>query len=182
VTRTDLKPTRPDVREYDATKPLPADLVGRFDTVIINNPRHYVPDLPKIADALVPGGRIIVQGRAAWPANQKEGFNPEFDQLFREAVKAVQKANPGWTPKLGIQEPDLTAGIPHPTPRIPHPDRTPPLKSGELPGGLAVRVDLVPGPGSEPTKPAHIAGGPFFRTTGETTGGGPNARIVYWKK
>jgi hypothetical protein len=175
VTQTDLTPTRPGVRKLDATKELDADLVGRFDTVTINNPRHYVPDLAKLAKALVPGGRIIVQGRAKTSGNQLVGFNPEFDSMYTEAVKAVQKANPGWSPKLGIEEPDLD-------PAAAQPKNPPPPNPGILPGGLEVRVDLVPGPGSKPTAPAHIAGGGFHRTTGKPSGGGPNARLIYWKK
>jgi hypothetical protein len=172
VTETDIAPTRAGVRKLDAEKALDPELVGQFDTVLINNPRHYKPNLPELAKALVAGGRIIMQGRAKLVGNQKEGFNPEFDQLYQDAVKAVQKANPGWSPKLGIEEPSLD-------PSAPAPKNPPPAKPGILPGGLEVRIDLTPGPGSKPTKPAHVMGGDFHRTTGVPSGGGPNARLIY---
>src|SRR5262249_52420194 len=106
--------------------------------------------------------------------NQKTGFNVEFDELYQDAVKAVQKANPGWDPKLGIQELPLD-------PTAPAPTNPPPANPGVLPGGLEVWIDLTPGPASTPTRPAHIIGAEFHRTTGVPSGGGPNARIIYTK-
>ena len=174
VTQTDLNPTRPGVRELDATQPLPADLHGQFDTVLINNPRHYTPDLAELAKALRPDGRIIIQGRAGQYRASTEGINPEFHELYYDAVSAVQKANPGWNPSRGIQELPLD-------PTAPLPSNPPPANPGVLPNGLEVRIDLTPGPANTPTRPAHIMGADFHRTTGVPSGGGPNARIIYTK-
>jgi hypothetical protein len=106
VTQTDLNPARPGVSKLDATKPLPPDMHGQFDMVLINNPHGYDlrPHLPEIAKALRPDGRIIIQGQAGVFSGQKSGINPEFNQLYQDAAKALQKANPGWNPSRGIQE------------------------------------------------------------------------------
>lgn len=182
VTETDLTPTRPGVRQLDATKPLDPDLHGQFDTVLINNPRHYTPDLPELAKALRPDGRIIIQGRAGQYRASTEGVNPEFHKLYWDAVSAVQKANPGWDPSRGIQELPLEYQMtPVPSDAPPVPANAPPTNPGVLPGGLEVRIDLTPGPQRVPTRPAHIMGSDFHRTTGVPSGGGPNARIIYTK-
>jgi SAM-dependent methyltransferase len=180
VTKTDLKPVMPAgldpprvVRELDATGELPADLVGRFDTVWINNARHYTPNLPQLARALVPGGRIIVQGRARTVGNQTSGVNEEFDAMYTQALKAVEKANPGWSAKDGIQQPDLD-------PNAQLPKNPPPPNPGEWPGGLQVSIDLMSR--SPKTDSAHVAGSGFNRTGGTPSGGGPNARLVFWVK
>lgn len=163
VTQTDLTPPAPTtpaldpprvVRQFDATGPLPDDLVGRFETVLINNARYYRPNLPQLARALVPGGRIIFQGRAKTVGNQKDGFNPDFQQLYDEALTAVKAANPTWKPK----------------------DGTLPPNPGVI-GNLAVTIDLVP---SSKGDSSQIMGSDWHRTSGVRSGGGPNARLIYW--
>ena len=66
LTKTDIK-TRAGVTELDATKPVPPEFVGKADTIIINNPRGYVPNVAELGKALSPGGRIIIQGTGKPP-------------------------------------------------------------------------------------------------------------------
>jgi hypothetical protein len=73
IVRTDVVQTFPIDRILNAQDLLPGDLVGNFDTVIINNPRNYLPNLDQLGRALRPGGRIIIQGNL--------GRNPEFRTL-----------------------------------------------------------------------------------------------------
>jgi hypothetical protein len=86
VTATDVNPTRPNVQQLDANLPIPPAMQGKYDTVIINNPRGYDPDIANIGTALRPGGRIIIQGRA--PAN------PNFRKLVESAEQ--NKLPPGY--------------------------------------------------------------------------------------
>lgn len=78
VMRTDFNETFPIDRVLDARGHLPPDLVGKFDTVVINNPRGYIPNLEQMGRAVPPGGRIIVQGNL--------GRNPEFRQLVNNVA------------------------------------------------------------------------------------------------
>jgi hypothetical protein len=73
LVRTDIQSTFPIDRVLDATGSLPADMIGRFRLVIINNPRGYIPNLEQVGRALQPGGRIIIQGNL--------GRNPDFRRL-----------------------------------------------------------------------------------------------------
>jgi hypothetical protein len=79
--RTDIK-TRPGVDYLNATKDLSLEHVGQYDTVIINNPRGYVPDIEKVGKALRPHGRIIVQGKGELFPGQR-GINPNFNELLK---------------------------------------------------------------------------------------------------
>jgi hypothetical protein len=68
VTRSDISPAgNPDV-VLDATKPIPANLRGRFTTLMVNNPYGYKPNIGAMREALGPDGKIIVQGN--WEANK----------------------------------------------------------------------------------------------------------------
>ncbi len=82
--RTDIKP-RPGIDYLDAREPLPPEHIGRYDTVIINNPRGYVPEIDKIGQAVRPGGRIIVQGKGETFLGQR-GINPDFQRLLERPV------------------------------------------------------------------------------------------------
>lgn len=69
----------------DATKPVPPAFAGQFDSIIINNPRGYVPNIAELGRALRPGGRIVIQGRGRIGAPSKRnrrGFNPDFQALL----------------------------------------------------------------------------------------------------
>jgi hypothetical protein len=84
VRRTDIN-ARPGVDHLDANQRLPQEFVGRYDTVIINNPRGYVPDIENIGQAVRPGGRIIVQGKGETYPGQR-GINPDFQRLMQRPV------------------------------------------------------------------------------------------------
>lgn len=81
VTQTDVQ-TRAGVKYLDAERPVPPEYVGRFDTVLINNPRRYQPNITELGKALRPGGRIIVQGKAEVFKGQR-GINPDFNKLLK---------------------------------------------------------------------------------------------------
>jgi len=80
VTRTDLNPDFPIDRVLDAARgmTLPADMVGQYQSIIINNPRGYVPDLNQLARAVGPGGTIVIQGNL--------GRNPDFGTLVHNTA------------------------------------------------------------------------------------------------
>src|SRR5207302_880444 len=63
---------------------VPPEMKGQFDTVLINNPHGYEPNIEQLGEALRPGGRIIVQGRG--PANK------DFDKLFTTALE-IKRGN-----------------------------------------------------------------------------------------
>jgi hypothetical protein len=79
LTRTDYS-ARPGASQLDANAPIPPEMQGQFDTVFSNNPHGYQPDLGNVADALKPGGRMIMQGRA--PANRD--FQKVMDKVSPE--------------------------------------------------------------------------------------------------
>jgi hypothetical protein len=78
VLRTDIERTFPidEILDAGPNGKLPGHLVGQFDTVIINNPKEYVPNLTELGRALRPGGRIIIQGNT---------INPEFEKAIKTA-------------------------------------------------------------------------------------------------
>jgi hypothetical protein len=133
VTETDIAPSRPGVQPLDATKAVPPELLGKHDTILINNPRKYVPNVEELGKALKADGRIIIQGKGEVFKGQR-GVNPDFQKVL------AMPAPPGYR-KI---------------------------------------IDVEPGPPGTPTKPEHILGGPFFRTTGEPVNY-PNARVIFEK-
>jgi hypothetical protein len=148
--RTDIT-KRPGVSELDATGPVPPELVGQFDSIIINNPRGFVPNIAELGKALGPGGRIIVQGRGrVGPPKPKErGVNPDFQKLLDDP------APPGFR-KIVDLEPTMT--------------RTP----GEIMGGPFSRTDMTTGvPGQGPRPNARIIFEPDVPTPASATGPRP---------
>jgi hypothetical protein len=101
LTKTDILP-RKGVSELDATKPVPPELIGKADTIIVNNPRGYTPNIAELGKALSPGGRIIIQGTGKPPGSveinpgraevtvggktKKVTFNPDFQKLLDAEV------------------------------------------------------------------------------------------------
>jgi hypothetical protein len=152
--------TRPGVSELDATGPVPPELVGQFDSIIINNPRKYVPNIAELGKALGPGGRIIVQGRArVGPPKRKErGFNPDFQKLldnpappgFRKIVdlEPTMTRTPGEIMGGPFSRTDPTTGV---------------LGEGPLPNARIIFEPDVPTPttaiGSEPVPTPERPGG-----------------------
>jgi hypothetical protein len=104
VTATDVNPVRANVANLNANDDIPPDMVGRFDTVIINNPKGYTPDIQKIGKALRPGGRIIVQGRA--PANK------DFNRVVKQATPLKQ---PEGYKVIGSEETGYVETFPDPS-------------------------------------------------------------------
>ena len=165
TTRTDIRGTKPPrvsprgLHKLDATKPIPKEFVGQFDTVLINNPRGFVKSkaaaqriLGELAKALKPGGKIIVQGRGA-VSRRTRGINPDF-QKFLDADPP-----PGLTKTV---DPDQ-GGLPPPAP-VGH--------------GRRSRASDVP--------QEQILGGPFSSTSGKSLTspsgrGGPNSRVIFVK-
>src|SRR6185437_13232067 len=88
VTHTDINPHRPDVQFLDATKPPPEHMQGQYDTVIVNNPHGYVPDVAELGKTLKPEGRIIAQGKGKVSG---ETYNKDYQKLVDS------KAPPGMT-------------------------------------------------------------------------------------
>jgi hypothetical protein len=132
VTSTDLNPSRPGVEQLDATKPLDPQYRERFDTVLINNPRRYAPNIAELGNALRGNGRIIIQGKGEEFPGQRR-INPDFQKILEMPA----------------------------------------------PPGYRKIVDLPPGPPGT-SRPEHILGGPFFRTTGEPVNW-PNGRVIFEK-
>jgi hypothetical protein len=87
TTRTDIRGQKPaavstrGLHELDANLPIPTEFIRQFDTLIINNPRGYTPNILELGKALRPGGRIIIQGRGATHPKQR-GINPDFQRLL----------------------------------------------------------------------------------------------------
>jgi hypothetical protein len=75
IIRTDIEETFPIDRVLNAEAELADDLVDSVQAVIINNPRHYVPDLDELGKAVRPGGKIIIQGHRT--------ANPDMRQLIK---------------------------------------------------------------------------------------------------
>ncbi|WP_292388404.1 hypothetical protein [Methanosarcina sp. UBA5] len=82
VTQSDKNPSRSNVMELDAEKPLPPEMNGEYDSIMINNPRRYVPNIEKLGKALKPGGRIIVQGKGEVFKGMR-GANPDFEKVLK---------------------------------------------------------------------------------------------------
>ncbi|MGR6320737.1 hypothetical protein Q2K19_22110 [Micromonospora soli] len=148
LTRTDLQ-SRPGVLELDATKPIPSALRNQ-DAVLVNNPYGYAVDVAVLGEALRPGGRLIVQGRAEVVPGMR-GVNKYMNELL-EAVEAG-KIPAGYRVVSITKLPEVPSGRP-------------------LPADHPV-LDLSSGV----RKPAQVLGGPF-RATGGDPVSWPNAQIV----
>ena len=111
VTPTDINP-RPGAERLDATADVPPHMVGQYDTIIINNPRRYQPDIAKLGEALRPGGRIIVQGKAEAEPGQR-GINPDFNKMMKAppppGYKKIIDVEPG-PPTRPTQPSDIMGG------------------------------------------------------------------------
>ncbi len=110
VASTDLNPSRPGVTALNANEPIPPQMRGQFDTVIVNNPYGYDPDIAKLGAALKSNGRIIVQGRA--PANAT--FNKVYENGLRRIAPPGYRvaAVESWSdpPVTGSQSPNTLGG------------------------------------------------------------------------
>ncbi len=167
VTRTDknIDPQRPDVQFLDATKPPPEHLQGKYDTVIINNPHGYVPDIAEIGKTLKPEGRIIVQGKGNTgkkPPAARQGVTPpkaDYNWHFQEL--ADSKAPPGYT----REEPQVG-----PSPDPSNPNTRLKLTQYDMPAKASNAV------------PEKVMGGPFYFTEGLPQGHLPNSRITFYKE
>lgn len=112
VTRSDIQP-RPGVVEIDATQPIPADLRGQ-DAVVINNPRGYPVDVATIGEAVRPGGRIIIQGRAEVVPGMR-GINPDMNPILERALTG--DLPPGYRCVEVVTLPDVRSGNPAVVPK-----------------------------------------------------------------
>jgi hypothetical protein len=120
VTRTDIRGTRPPsvstrgVQQLDATRPIPQELVGQFDTVFINNPRGYTPNIAEIGRALSPGGRIIVQGRGrvSTVGRRRQQWNPDFQRLLDEEAPPGFRKIVDLPPTRRLEDPANVLGGP----------------------------------------------------------------------
>jgi hypothetical protein len=90
VTRTDISPAGAPDQILNAELPLPENLHGKFDTMIINNPYGYYPNVEELSKGLTPNGKIILQGN--WNANK----------FFRSAAK-VEVPGMKVTVERGVQ-------------------------------------------------------------------------------
>ena len=87
LVRSDVDKTLPVDRIIDAQKRLNVEYINQFDTIIINNPHGYIPNLEYLAPAVRPGGRIIIQGdvvhnrafRTTILSEPPSGFKREID-------------------------------------------------------------------------------------------------------
>jgi hypothetical protein len=87
VTHTDFNPQRPDVQFLDGTKAPPEHTHGKYDTVIVNNPHGYVPDVAELGKTLKPEGRIIAQGKAETFPGER-GVNGDYQKLLESKAPA----------------------------------------------------------------------------------------------
>lgn len=83
--RTDINQAFPIDRVLNAAGRLPDDLVGSFDTIIINNPYGFNPNLAQLGRALREGERIIIQG---------SDRNLYFNTVAREAPPTSRLYSP----------------------------------------------------------------------------------------
>lgn len=84
VTRSGVQ-ARGGIVELDATQAVPPGLRNQ-SAVIINNPHGYDVEIANIGEAVRPGGRIIVQGRAEVVPGMR-GTNPYMNRLLRKVTQ-----------------------------------------------------------------------------------------------
>ncbi|RSM41456.1 hypothetical protein DMA12_24350 [Amycolatopsis balhimycina DSM 5908] len=114
LTRSDIRP-RPGVTEWDATRPPPTSLRGQ-DALIINNPRGYDVDVGTVGQAIRPGGRIIIQGRAEVTPGMR-GVNPNMTRILRAAEQGRLPAD--YRVVEIVTDPAIPSGSPEAVPRPP---------------------------------------------------------------
>lgn len=168
VTKTDIDTHGGKRVQLDATQPLPPEMRGQFDTVIVNNPRGYPsPQTPgefiaNVGQAVHPNGKIILQGNST--------ANPDFRPMA-EAVTTPEsipkKATPVGTPPLSDER--IASDRPlAPGYRV--------SKEQTVVSTAKVRQASP----TEPEVPAHVMGSDFRRTD-DTKPVVPNTRIVIEK-
>jgi hypothetical protein len=114
LTRSDIQP-RPGVTEWDATGPPPPSLRGQA-ALKINNPRGYDIDITVVGEAIRPGGRIIIQGRAEVVPGMRPA-NPNMTRILRQAQAG--RMPPGYRVVEIVTDPTVVAGDPATVPRPP---------------------------------------------------------------
>ena len=157
---------------------MPPGFVGQFETVLVNNPRGYTPNIGELGKALKPGGRIIVQGRGRVgpdsPKNRR-GFNPDFQRLLDEPAppgyrKTTDASEGGLAPDKGNTSKDILGGPFYSTEgdRRIHPNAR--VIFEKLPTGPT-------GGGPAPIGPSGLPGetGPATASPRELPVGGPDA-------
>jgi hypothetical protein len=107
VTRTDVQ-ARPGAVELDAEQPIPPEFWGQ-DTVIINNPRGYRVDIANIGQAVRPGGRIVIQGRAEVTPGMR-GINRDMNPILQQVLEG--DLPPGYRVVDVTVLPDVRGGDP----------------------------------------------------------------------
>jgi hypothetical protein len=107
LTRSDLQP-RDGVVEWNANEPPPPTLRNQ-DALIINNPRGYTPNIEVVGQAVRPGGRIIIQGRAEVVPGMRPA-NPDMTRI----LKLVQRGEvpPGYRVVEVVTDPAVPVGDP----------------------------------------------------------------------
>jgi hypothetical protein len=128
VTRTDLQP-RPGAAELNASQPIPPEHWGQ-DAVIINNPRGYQIDIANVGQAVRPGGRIVIQGRAAVTRGMR-GINPDMNPILQQALGG--DVPPGFRVVEVVVLPEVRGGDPAAV-----------QKPGDIMGGPFQRTDGGP--------------------------------------
>ncbi len=118
------RPPQADLPQFNAEQPPPAELAGRFDAAIINNPRGYVPNLENVAQTLRPGGNIIAQGNAP--------YNPDFTEMLNQVPPE------GETTPAGLSLADRTDMA------VPRGPSTVVPKPGDVMGGPFYRTEGEP--------------------------------------
>jgi hypothetical protein len=112
VTRTDINP-REGVLQVDAQQPIPPEFWGQ-DAVLINNPRGYQVDIGNVGEAVRPGGRIVIQGRAAVERGMP-GTNPDMTRVLRAVLRG--ELPPGYQVVEVVTVPEAPIGDPAVNPK-----------------------------------------------------------------
>jgi hypothetical protein len=114
VTRTDVQ-ARPGAGELNAQQPIPPEFWGQ-DVVIINNPRGYRIDIANVGQAVRPGGRIVIQGRAEVVRGMR-GINPDMNPILQQALAG--DLPPGYRVVSVEMLPEVRGGDPTAVPKPP---------------------------------------------------------------
>jgi hypothetical protein len=114
VTRTDVR-ARPGAAELNAQQPIPPEFWGQ-DAVIINNPRGYRVDIANVGQAVRPGGRIVIQGRAEVVPGMR-GINPDMNPILQQVLRG--DLPPGYRVVDVVVLPEVRGGDPTAVPKPP---------------------------------------------------------------